>query len=183
MNPCVYTTQHQVWLNAASACGPTEPVCFRSARKWAKAARLVDRHEPLPILFRQQDDSDPVLSCRFVAELAEVHFNDQFESDTRRLAWLEDKLWLQRNTIKNRWRMDRFPTWQAQFQAWEIDNFMKSKTWYILRGLQEIKPLPLPRLRKLEDGHPLSPKFIRGYALCHYPADEIRRVVRTATAV
>ncbi|MGI8897442.1 MAG: hypothetical protein ACR2IB_03505 [Pyrinomonadaceae bacterium] len=183
MKPCVYTTQHKVWLDAALACGSTELVCFRSARKWAKAAQLVDRHAPLPILFRQQDDSDHVLTCRFVAELAEIYFKDEFETEARRLAWLEDKLWLQRITIQKDWRTDRFPTWQAQFQAWEIDNFMKSKTWYIVRGLQEIEPLSLPHLRKLKHDDPLSPNFIRGYALCHYPADEIRRVVRPATAV
>ena len=48
---------------------------------------------------------------------------------------------------------------------------MKAMTWFSVRDVREIKPLPLPRLRKLNDN---SSKFVRGYALCRYPKDEIR---------
>ena len=51
---------------------------------------------------------------------------------------------------------------------------MKADTWYIVRNLREIEPLPLPRLRKLDDDHPLASNYIRGYALCHYPAAEVK---------
>ena len=51
---------------------------------------------------------------------------------------------------------------------------MKAMTWFSVRDVREIKPLPLPRLRKLNDNYLLSSKFVRGYALCRYPKDEIR---------
>ena len=56
---------------------------------------------------------------------------------------------------------------------------MKAMTWFSVRDVREIKPLPLPRLRKLKDNRPLSSKFVRGYALCHYPKDEIRTIGKT----
>ena len=36
---------------------------------------------------------------------------------------------------------------------------MKAMTWFSVRDVREIKPLPLPRLRKLNDNYPLSSKF------------------------
>ena len=81
---------------------------------------------------------------------------------------------MQRNTIKRQPRTTKFRTWQVQFKEWEIDNFMKAMTWFSVRDVREIKPLPLPRLRKLNDNYPLSSKFVREYALCRYPKDEIR---------
>jgi len=173
MGPCVYTTQHPIWLEAASACAPCDAVCFRSNKRWATGAKLLDRHGTLPVLFRKQEDSDEVLACRFVADLVEIHFPDWFESDAARLAWLDEKLWLQRDTIKKLERSERFRTWESQFKAWEIDNFMKAETWFIVRNLREIRALPLPRLRKLDDDHPLASNYIRGYALCHYPDKEV----------
>ncbi len=183
MNPCIYTTQFPMWLAAASDCDAAKLVCFRSAKRWATAAKLLNRYGPLPILFRQQDDSDPVLACRFVAELVEIYFPERFETDDRRLAWLDENLWLQRETIKKLPRTDRFPTWESQFKAQEIDFFMDGKTWYFVRGLHAMKPLPLPRLRKLKDGRGLADNFTRGYALCHYPADEILSVPALPAAV
>lgn len=182
MDPCVYTTQHEIWLQAAAACGPTEQVCFRSAKRWATARRLLTKQTTLPLLFRQQDEGALVLACRFAADLVEVHFPEDFESDAGRLKWLDERLWLQRDTIRERPRTDRFPTWESQFKTWELDAFMKAKTWYTLRGLREIASLPLPRLRKLNGNHPLSPQFIRGYALCHYPRDEISGIGGTQPA-
>ena len=184
MKPCVYTTQHSGWLTSALARDHDDLICFRSARRWASAARLLNRHGQLPILFRKQDDdSDPVLTCRFVAELTEVRFIDEFETNAHRLAWLDDKLWFQREVLKRKWQTNHFPTWESQYKTWEIDKFMAAKTWYIVRSLQEIAPLPLPRLRKLNGDHPLAPNFVRGYALCHYPENEIRLKARAATAV
>ena len=86
---------------------------------------------------------------------------------------------MQRDTIKSQPCTTKFPTWQSQFKEWEIDNFMKAMTWFSVRDVREIKPLPLPRLRKLKDNRPLSSKFVRGYALCHYPKDEIRTIGKT----
>ena len=171
MDPCVYTTQHGTWLRAAVDCSPTQLVCFRSVKRWKTASQLLTPRTTLPVLFRKQDETTPVLACRFVAELVEIHFADQFANDRERCAWLrdEDRLWLQRDTmIKS----------QSQFKDWDIDRetdtFMKAMTWFSVQGVREIKPLPLPRLRKLKDNRPLSPKFVRGYALCRYPKDEIR---------
>lgn len=176
MDPCVYTTLSETWLQAASVCGPTESVCFRSGRRWTKAAELLARHRTLPILFRQQDDSGEVLACRFAAKLMAVNFMDQLATDSERRDWLDQKLWLQREVIKQRERTERFPTWESQYKAWEIDKFMGAQTWYIVQALREIRPLPLPRLRKLDKNEPLSPNFIRGYALCHYPSKEVTRL-------
>lgn len=182
MDPCVYTTQHDTWLRAASGCSPTQVVCFRSAKRWAKASRLLTTQTTLPVLFRQQNETTPVLACRFVADLVEIHFADQFANDQARLAWLEDRLWLQRETIKSQPRTGRFPTWESQYKTWEIDNFMTAITWFSVRRVREIEPLPLPRLRKLDDDRPLSPNFIRGYALCRYPQGEIRTIGKTGPA-
>ena len=179
MDPCVYTTQHGTWLRAAVDCSPTQLVCFRSVKRWKTARQLLTSHPTLPVLFREQDETPPVLACRFVAELVEIHFADQFATDRARLAWLEDRLWLQRDTIKSQPRTTKFRTWQSQFKDWEIDNFMKAMTWFSVRDVREIKPLPLPRLRKLKDNRPLSAKFVRGYALCRYPKDEIRTIGKT----
>ena len=55
-------------------------------------------------------------------------------------------------------------------------------TWFSVRDVREIKPLPLPRLRKLKDNRPLSSEFVRGYALCRYPKDEIRTIGKTGPA-
>ena len=181
MDPCVYATQFPIWLKAASARTPSELVCFRSNKRWATAAKLLERHGTRPILFREQQDSAEELTCRYVAELVEVHFRDRLENDADPLAWLDEKLWLQRDTIKGLERTERFPTWEAQFKTWEIDSFMKADTWYVIRNLREIKPLPLPRLRKLDGDHPLAPNYIRGYALCHYPAAEVKVVDGSAT--
>ena len=176
MDPCVYTTQHGTWLHAAVGCSPKQLVCFRSVKRWTTARQLLIAHTTLPVLFRKQDETTPVLACRFVAELVEIHFadDDQFANDRARLDWLEARLWLQRDTIKNQPRTAKFPTPQAQFKEWEIDKFMKAMTWFSVRNVRKIKPLPLPRLRKLKDNRPLSQKFVRGYALCRYPKDEIR---------
>ena len=123
MDPCVYTTQHGTWLRAAVDCSPTQLVCFRSVKRWKTASQLLTPRTTLPVLFRKQDETTPVLACRFVAELVEIHFADQFANDRERCAWLrdEDRLWLQRDTmIKS----------QSQFKDWDIDRetdtFMKA---------------------------------------------------------
>jgi hypothetical protein len=130
----------------------------------------------LPVLFRQQDEPTPVLACRFAATLVEVCYPDRLESDAMRLEWLDERLWLQRDTIKCQPRTAQFSTWESQYHTWEIDTFMKAKTWYTIRGLYEIEPLPLPELLKLDGGHPLSANYVRSYALCQYPGERIRRV-------
>ena len=112
----------------------------------------------------------------------DIHVATEFESDTKRLSWLQERLWLQREIIKKQSRSPRFPTWQLQFQEWEIDKFIKDKTSYIIRGLHEIEPLALPHLRKLVDDRPLASNFRHGYALCQYPESEIRRTDKSHTA-
>ena len=180
MDLCVYTTQHDTWLHAALDCPPTQLVCFRSVKRWKTARQLLTSHTTLPVLFRKQDETTPILACHFVAELIEIHFADQFATDRARLAWLEDRLWLQRNKIKS--HHPKYRTWQEQFKVEEIDNFMKAMTWFSVRDVRKIESLPLPRLRKLKDNRPLSSRFVRGYALCRYPKDEIRTIGKTGPA-
>ncbi len=180
MRPCVYTTQFPIWLDAAAACAATKLISFRSNKRWAKAAELLDRHGTLPILFRRQEGSAEELACQFVAELAEIHFPNRMKSDVARHAWLDEKLWLQRDTIKKlklKGKLEpEFKTWESQFKAWETDPFMDAETWYTIRGLRKIKPLALPCLRKLNGDKPLVSDYARGYALCHYPAADIKAV-------
>lgn len=86
MDACVYTTQHQIWLHAASACSTTQRVCFRSAKRWATARRLLETQDTVPVFFRQQDEATPVLACRFIGDLVEIHFVDQFDNNDERFA-------------------------------------------------------------------------------------------------
>ncbi len=79
---------------------------------------------------------------------------------------------MQRNKIKS--HHPKYRTWQEQFKVEEIDTFMKAMTWFSVQKVRKIiKPLPLPRLRKLKDNRPLSSRFVRGYALCRYPKDDV----------
>ena len=172
MDPCVYTTQHGPWLRAAVGC--SRPVCFRSGKRWKKAHQLLTPPATLPVLFREQDETTP-LACLFVADLVEIHFvADHLATDRARRAELQERLWLQRNT------MIKHP---SQFKDWdidrEIDTFLKAKTWFSVQNVCKIEPLPLPRLRLLEDNRPLSSEYGRGYALCRFPKDEIKRIVKT----
>ena len=58
--------------------------------------------------------------------------------------------------------------------------FLKAVTWFSVQNVREIKPLlPLPRLRLLEDNRPLSSEYRRGYALCRFPKNEIKPVIKT----
>ena len=172
MDPCVYTTQHGRWLRAAVGDWPT-PVRFRSGKRWKKAHQLLTPPATLRVLFREQDEQDvtettPGLACRFVADLVEILFvADHLATDRARRAELQERLWLQRDTMI-----------KSKSQDWDIkretDTFLKAVTWFSVRNVREIKPpLPLPRLRLLEDNRPLSSEYRRGYALCRYPKNEI----------
>ena len=182
MEPCIYTTQFVTWLDAALACAPTKRVCFRSNKRWATAAKLLEKDGTLPVLFRQQEDLSTPLACRFVAELVEICFADAFVNNEQRLAWLDERLWLQKETIQQHPSED-FPTWKSQYEEWEVNKFMKAETWYSIRNLCEIKALPLPMLRKLTNNEPIAPNFVRGYALCHYPRAEVEVIGVRAAAV
>ena len=173
MSSCIYTTQYPIWLDAALPCEASKPISFHSNKKWATAKKLLDRAGSLPLLIRRQEDETEDLACRYLADLLEITFREDIANDTERLAWLDEKLWFQRKTIQDLPRTQQFSTWEQQYKAWEIDYFMKATTWYTIANLREISPLPLPRLRKLDGDHPLAPNYIRGYALCHYPDDEI----------
>ncbi len=181
MASCVYTTQYPIWLDAAITCDADAKICFHSNKKWATAKKLLERSAPLPLLIRRQEDETEEFACRYIADLQEITFREDIDTDSERLAWLDEKLWFQRQTIQGLPRTPQFATWEEQYKAWEIDHFMKSTTWYTIANLREISPLPLPRLRKLDGDHPLAPNYIRGYALCHYPDAEIK-VIRSANA-
>ena len=174
MDPCVYTTQHRRWLLAAVGDWPT-PVCFRSGKRWKKAHHLLTPPATLRVLFREQDETEttPGLACRFVADLVEILFvADHLATDRARRAELQERLWLQRDTMI-----------KSKSQDWDIkretDTFLKAVTWFSVRNVLEIDPLPLPRLRLLEDNRPLSSEYRRGYALCRYPKNEIKPIVKT----
>ena len=181
MQICVYTTNHPLWLHhMRDNCSPTDLVCFRSNQKWATAKRHLDHDGTLPVLIRETKDDTDKFMCTFVAELTEIWFPQQFATDDARRNWLNEKLWLQREGIQSRGHDSRFDTWQDQFKAWEIDNFMKAKTFYILRNLRPIEPLPLPTLTKVDGGQPLSPDYIRGYSVCYYPESKIKIIDQNA---
>jgi hypothetical protein len=103
-------------------------ICFRSNKRRVRAAKLLGSLGTLPVLFRQQEDSDAALSCRFVAELVEIQFAHTFSTNSKRLAWLDEKLWLHWEVVKGSGRDKKYPTWEAQYKAWEIDKFMVAKT-------------------------------------------------------
>jgi hypothetical protein len=71
-------------------------------------------------------------------------------------------------------RDESYPTPQSQYEEQEVKKFMAAKTWYIVRDIRQIKPLPLPNFYKLSNSKPLAANFKRGYALCHYPSDMIQ---------
>ena len=172
MDPCVYTTQHGRWLRAAVGDWPT-PGCFRSGKRWKKAHQLLTSPATLRVLFREQDEPTPVLACRFVADLVEILFvADHLATDRARRAELQERLWLQRDTMS-----------KSKSQDWDIKRetttFLEAVTWFSVRNVREIKPLPLPRLRLLENNRPLSSEYRRGYALCRYPKNEIKPIVKT----
>lgn len=173
MKPCVYTTQYPTWLEAGRACDPTKPFSFRSGRRWSAARQLLGGHGTLPILIRRQEDASEELACTFIGDLVAVVFPDELGDAAAQRHWLDEHLWLQRETIRSD-PDDEYPTWEAQYKEWEVDSFLEAETWYTLRNLRSISPLPLPKLRKLNDGRPLSADYIRGYALCHYPVADIR---------
>ncbi len=180
MDPCVYTTQHDTWLQASSACPATQLACFRSAKRWVTAKRLLDLNGALPVILRQQDEARPFV-CRFVGDLIEIRFQKEFAHDEARLAWLDEHLELQRDTIKTQARTAAFPTWESQYQTSELDKFMKASTWYVLRNVREIAPIPLPRLRTVEGNHPLSPDYRYSYSLCFYPEEDIQLIAKPHT--
>ena len=181
MQICVYTTNHPLWLHhMRDHCSPDDLVCFRSNRKWATAKRHLDRDGTLPVLIRETKDDTDGFMCTFVAELTEIWFPQQFTTDKARRNWLNEKLWLQREGIQSRGHDPRFESWQDQFKAWEIDNFMKAKTFYIIRNLRAIEPLPLPNLTKVDGGQPLSADYTRGYSICYYPESKIKVVAENA---
>jgi hypothetical protein len=179
MQVCIYTTNHQDFLQyMLHHCTPADLVCFRSNRKWVSARRYL-RSGTLPMLIREIDNDADEFVCNFVAELVEVWFPGQFETDGERRAWLQDKLWLQREVYKEHDPKPGFETSEGQFQAWELDYFTNlGETYYIIRNLRRIKPLPLPQLmkvkvRKVGDSPQLSPKYIRSYSLCWYPESKV----------
>ena len=121
------------------------------------------------MLFREQNET----TVGFVADLVEIRFADEFATDRARRAWLQDRLWLQRD------RMAKNP---SQVKNWDIkketDTFLKAVTWFSVQNVCKIKPpLPLPRLRLLKDNRPLSSEYTRGYALCRFPKNEIRPII------
>jgi hypothetical protein len=175
MNVCVYTTNHPLWLHhMRDHCTPSDLVCFRSNQRWAAARHHLRTNDSLPLLIRETKDDTESFLCTFLAELVELWFPKQFGNDAERRAWLDEKLWLQRDGWKAKGQ-----NWQEQFQAREIERFMKAETYYIIRDLRPIEPLPLSKLVKVSNGEALAQNYIRGYAICYFPASEVRTVQHT----
>jgi hypothetical protein len=185
MQKCIYTTNHKNFLaymlaNCPHAhCPPDETpptslACFRSNREWVTAKALL-RKEPdesgtLPILIREiKDDSELILPIEFLAELVEVKFASEFATDSeRKKKWLEDKFWLQERVYEGKGPSD---DWDAEREiAYSLEN---GKTYYIIRNLRKIEPLPLVELKKVLGGTPLSPEYSRSYSICEYPDKKI----------
>jgi len=165
--PCIYTTQFDIWLDAAALEPAGKTFCFRSAKKWTSAAKLLEEHGPLPVFIRQQGDEEEDLACSHAATLVKVFFSQSLSPAEAR-ARLDKELWLQRKTIQAN-PSPAYATWEEQYEDWEVKNFLKDQTWYTLRDLRKIDPLPLPRLKKLKDGEPLASNYTRGYAICIVP--------------
>ncbi len=117
------------------------------------------------------------MRCTFLAELVEVWFPSQLGTDDERKAWLQDKLWLQRKVYQERAPKPGFETSEGQFKAREVDYFTEfGETHYIIRNLRRIEPLPLPKLKKVDGNHELSPNYIRSYSICWFPESDIHEI-------
>jgi hypothetical protein len=173
VDPCIYSSQHKRWLEAASTCTPTRRVCFMSKRRWAGAAILLERHTTLPILFRQHDVDEEHFTCRFAARLVEVNFRDAFRNDSERRAWLDDALSLQHDS----WRRSDGPELgESKYRRLEVDKFLESQTWYVVQGTRPIPPVPLGRLRKRANNEPLARDYKYPYAICQLPTEDIAKL-------
>jgi hypothetical protein len=172
VHPCIYASQHQMWLDEAASCDPVKLVCFRSRKKWVRAETLLKDHATLPILFGRQDDPGKDFSCHFAADLVDVYFKDQFRNLADCRAWLNENLWLQRKV----WQRRNRAHWESKFEDLEIKKFLEDHTWYRVQAMRKIRPLPLPRLRKLRNNQPLSPGFRWGYAICQISGSALERL-------
>jgi hypothetical protein len=134
----------------------------------------MESHETVPLLFREQDTKSAELTCSFRADLVEVIFPRDVGDSVAQRAWLEEHLWLQRQDIQSKPRSPGSPPGQPDFAEQELAPFLAARTWYLLRNVKVIEPIPINRLHKLDGDHPLAPNFIRGYALCHYPEELVK---------
>jgi hypothetical protein len=126
---------------------------------------------PIPILFRNTDESEEELRCHFVAEVTQISFLRDLETSAR-LEWLREHLWLQ----KNHW-WEQYPQdGEQEFVRREIDKCMRNANTccYSVENMRKIHPFSITRLRKLRNNEPLEENFSRPYALCYYPAEEVR---------
>jgi hypothetical protein len=127
---------------------------------------------PIPILFRNTDESGEELRCHFVAELTEIYFLRDLETSAR-LEWLREHLWLQKSHY---W--EQYPqNGEEEFVRREIDKCMRHAErtcCYSVENMRKIHQFSITRLRKLSNNKPLKPNFTRPYALCYYPAEEVR---------
>jgi len=184
MQKCIYTTNHKNFLDYMLAncphahCPPDETpptslACFRSSRKWATAKTLLrkepDKSDTLPILIREiKDDSELILPIEFVAELIEVYIPSGSTTVPERQDWLKHRLGLQEKVYEGTGQNDR---WDARREiAYSSE---KGKTYYIIRNLRKIEPLPLVELTKVFGGTPLSPEYHYSYSICEYPESKI----------
>jgi hypothetical protein len=144
-----------------------------SKRRWAGAARLLERHTTLPILFRQHDVDEQHFTCRFAALLVEVNFRDAFRNDSERRAWLDRALSLQHEV----WRRSDGPRrGESKYKRLEVDKFLESETWYVVQGMRPISPVPLGRLRKRANNEPLALDYRYPYAICQVPIEDIEKL-------
>ena len=126
MDPCVYTTQHDIWLSCRGGLLVDAAGLLPQRQTLEEGTPATDTSCHAAGVVPKARRDDP----RFGLPLRRRTRRDSFRRSVRerpRLAWLkdEDRLWLQRDTmIKS----------QSQFKDWDIDRemdtFMKAITWF-----------------------------------------------------
>jgi hypothetical protein len=100
--------------------------------------------------------------------LVEIKFADEFPNAESRREWIIPKLEVHRGS----YAFDDPELSMAEIDALvegELEGFVKSETFYGIRALKEISPIPLTNLVKDSDGEHVSGDYDRSYAVCRYP--------------
>lgn len=175
MDLCIFTANHSTWLKAATE-QDEKSIWLRSNKPWVFAKDHLDKHDSLPILFRETGGGVETPSCTFAADVVEIKFADDISGD--RASWLRENLKPQLGQIMKDWangrRRAKYSSPEEQFEAEEVQLFLKAATYYHVKNVREIEPIPMNELNKKNGGQPLALNFGRGYAICEYPMSEVQ---------
>lgn len=147
MNLCVYTANHDGFLEYAIRHGSTDrPIGFFSKKRWTGAGRYLQDHVSMPILMRKIEDMRRPFACTYIADLVEIRFSDAFRSRAQLREWLRKALWLQRAWYKSWYKSVGHA--EEAFEKDEVGPGLEMETFYLVRCLKEIEQFPLSRLSK-----------------------------------